>query len=76
MRVPRRTLIVFQSRLRRVVDGWVAAYLLRCQVEGMSAMRRGAGKAGAMSVQSTVRNGGAILHGAAVLYRFDPDVGT
>jgi hypothetical protein len=61
-----RRLIVLRARLRRVVDGWVAGYLRRCQIEGMSAVRR----------HATIQNGGAILDGAAMLYRFDADLGT
>ena len=48
-------------------DIWVAAYLRRCRVEGVSAVlrRRGAAEAGAIFVKVDHLNGSATLYGPA-----------
>jgi hypothetical protein len=53
------------SRLRS--DFWVAAYLRRCSIEGVSAMlrRRGSAEAGAVFVKVDRLNGTASLYGPA-----------
>ncbi len=48
-------------------DFWVAAYLRRCDVEGVAAVlrRRGAAEAGAVYVKHDRLDGGASLYGPA-----------
>ena len=52
---------------------WVAAYLRRCQVEGISAVlrRRGAEEAGAIFVKVSRLDGTADLYGPAPMSAFD-----
>jgi hypothetical protein len=57
---------------------WVAAYLRRCQVEGLSAVvrRRGAEEAGAIFVRIDRLNGTSDLFGPAPQSAFDATGGT
>jgi hypothetical protein len=52
---------------------WVAAYLRRCQVEGVAAVlrRRGAEEAGAIFIKVSVLDGNADLYGPAPQSAFE-----
>ena len=64
-RRPERWLIVRRMRLKSSI--WVAAYLRRCQTEGIfgAVRRRGAEEAGAVFVKVAHLDGNAMLYGPA-----------
>ena len=61
----------FSMRLKSGI--WVAAYLRRCQVEGLAAVlrRRGAEEAGAIFIKVSRLDGNADLYGPAPQSAFD-----